>query len=232
MGQGHPPIWQHLLPGIPQGSWWLIFNRGWVSHSGPDEFSFSFPIIFISFFNIKIIKRVFLLFVFLPAPFQKHKASALTGNLCSDGWCWGTLFISSFLIVWVKWEFWGRCTSFCLLLPGLLNQNWSNRTSLVSPHICFGRGCSLLTESRGFNESDLVTPHIMEGIVFTGTTVTLVPSLANFWEDLSCSDRIHSGLVSKTRFSTACKGSDKLMLKWRSLVNFYRNICINTYKIF
>lgn len=77
-----------------------------------------------------------------------------------------------------------------------------------------------------------MTPHIMEGIVFTGTTVTLVPSLANFWEDLSCSDRIHSGLVSKTRFSTACKGSDKLMLKWRSLVNFYRNICINTYKIF
>lgn len=72
----------------------------------------------------------------------------------------------------------------------------------------------------------------MKGIVFTGTTVTLVPSLAKCCEDLNCSDRIHSGLVSKTGFSTAFKGSDKLMLKWRSLVKFNVNICISTYKIF
>lgn len=72
----------------------------------------------------------------------------------------------------------------------------------------------------------------MEGIVFTGTTVTLVPSLAKFCEDLSCSDRIHSGLVSKTGFSTAFKSADKLMLKWRSLVKFNINICINTYEVF
>lgn len=72
----------------------------------------------------------------------------------------------------------------------------------------------------------------MKGIVFTGTTVTLVPSLAKFCEDLSCSDRIHPGLVSKTGFSTAFKGSDKLMLKWRSLVKFNVNICRNTCEIF
>lgn len=34
----------------------------------------------------------------------------------------------------------------------------------------------------------------MKGIVFTGTTVTLVPSLAKFSEDLSCSDRTRSEL--------------------------------------
>lgn len=68
----------------------------------------------------------------------------------------------------------------------------------------------------------------MEGIVFTGTTVTLVPSLAKFCENLNCTDRIHSGLVSKTGFSTAFKGSDKLMLKWRSLVKFNINICIKS----
>lgn len=50
----------------------------------------------------------------------------------------------------------------------------------------------------------------MRGIVSTGTTVTLVPGLAKFSEDLSCSDRMQSGLDSKNVFSTVFKASGKL----------------------
>lgn len=85
-----------------------------------------------------------------------------------DGGAWDVL-TSSFhvMLSWGLWELWHCEMLWCLLLlPETLNQNWSNKTNLVSLHIHFRRSCSLLTRICGFNKCDLMTLMHNEGHCF------------------------------------------------------------------